>query len=143
MDKTDERILAALKQDARASLSDLAIGLKLSRSTLRTRIERLQQRGEILGYTVVLKQDVMRDPVRGLMMIGFEGRGAERIIRQLSGMAEVRSLHTTNGRWDVIVELGTETLETLDTALARIRRLEGVAISETSLLLATKKSQGT
>ncbi|ABF63899.1 Lrp/AsnC family transcriptional regulator [Ruegeria sp. TM1040] len=139
MDKTDERLIAALRHDARASLSDLAMQLELSRTTVRTRIERLQSRGDILGFTVVLKEDVLRDPVRGLMMIGIEGRGAARITRQLQGLPEVRAIHTTNGRWDLIVELGTETLETLDEALAKIRMFDGVVTSETNLLLATKK----
>ena len=140
MDKTDERLIAALRHDARASLSDLAIALNLSRGTVRARIERMKQRGDVLGFTVVMKQDKLGDPVRGLMMIGIEGRGTERIIRQLQGLAEVRAVHSTNGRWDVIVELGTETLELLDAALAKIRRFDGVSTSETSLLLATRKA---
>ncbi len=140
MDKTDERLIAALRHDARASLSSLALQLKLSRTTVRARIEKLEQRGDILGYTVVLKQDTLRDPVRGLMMIGIEGRGTTRITRALQGLAQVRAIHATNGRWDLIVELGTETLEALDSALARIRLFDGVATSETSLLLATRKS---
>lgn len=140
MDKTDERLIAALRHDARASLSDLALQLNLSRTTVRSRIERLRQRGDIVGFTVVLKGDTQPDPVRGLMMIGIEGRGTERIIRQLQGLTEVRAVHSTNGRWDVIVELGTETLEALDAALTRIRRLDGVSTSETSLLLATRKA---
>ena len=111
----------------------------MSRTTVRARIERLQLRGDVLGFTVVLKEDVLRDPVRGLMMIGIEGRGASRIVRQLQGIPEVRAIHTTNGRWDLIVELGTETLETLDAALAKIRTFDGVVSSETNLLLATKK----
>jgi len=140
MDKTDERLIAALRHDARASLSDLALQLGMSRTTVRTRIERLQRRGDILGFTVVLKADALRDPVRGLMMIRIEGRGAARITRQLHGLPEVRAIHSTNGRWDLIVELGTETLEALDQALARIRMLDGVSTSETSLLLSTRKS---
>ena len=139
MDKTVERLIAALRRNARASLSDLALELDLSRTTVRARIERLQLRGDVLGFTVVLKEDVLRDPVRGLMMIGIEGRGASRIVRQLQGIPEVRAIHTTNGRWDLIVELGTETLETLDAALAKIRTFDGVVSSETNLLLATKK----
>ncbi|GHF58364.1 Lrp/AsnC family transcriptional regulator [Seohaeicola zhoushanensis] len=142
MDKTDERLIAALKRDARAALSDLAAELGLSRTTVRARLDRLRQRGEILGFSVVLKQDIRSDPVRGLMMIGIEGRGTERVIRALSGMAEVRGVHSTNGRWDVIAEIGAETLEALDAVLARIRLLDGVATSETSLLLSTRKSSG-
>jgi len=139
MDKTDERLIGTLRHDARASLSNLALQLNLSRTTVRARIEKLQARGDILGFTVVLKEDTLRDPVRGLMMIGIEGRGTTRIVRQLQGLAQVRAIHSTNGRWDLIVELGTETLEALDGALAKIRLFDGVSTSETSLLLATRK----
>ncbi|MCR9115079.1 MAG: Lrp/AsnC ligand binding domain-containing protein, partial [Rhodobacteraceae bacterium] len=74
------------------------------------------------------------------MMLGIEGRGADRIIRQLNGLSAVRAVHSTNGRWDLIVEIGAPTLEALDEVLARIRRFDGVSTSETSLLLSTKKS---
>ena len=140
MDDTDRRLLSALRHDARASLSDLALTLGVSRTTVRARIERLQRSGEIVGFSVVVKDDTMRDPVRGLMMLGIEGRGADRIIRQLNGLSAVRAVHSTNGRWDLIVEIGAPTLEALDEVLARIRRFDGGSTSETSLLLSTKKS---
>jgi DNA-binding Lrp family transcriptional regulator len=143
MDELDRELVSILRHDARASLSQLAMTLGVTRSTVRTRMERLRQSGEIVGYTVVLKGDGAEDKVRGLMMVGIEGRGADRILRQLQGLSAVRSVHSTNGRWDLIVEIGTDTLETLDTVLAQIRRFDGVAHSETSLLLSTKRSSNT
>ncbi|MCL4154148.1 UNVERIFIED_CONTAM: hypothetical protein GTU68_043733 [Idotea baltica] len=140
MDDMGSKLIAALRHDARASLSDLAIGLGVSRTTLRARLARLQQSGEIVGFSVVTRADVAQDPVRGLMMIGIEGRGATRIKRQLAGMPELRAIHSTNGRWDLIVEIGTVTLAEFDKVLDRIRRLDGVVSSETSLLLSTQKS---
>ncbi len=140
MDETDRKLISALRHDARASLSDLAQGLGVSRTTVRGRIERLRRSDEILGFSVVLKGDAARDPVRGLMMLGIEGRGTERILRQLNGLTAVRATHSTNGRWDLIVEIGTETLEDLDVTLAQIRKFDGVAQSETSLLLNTRKA---
>lgn len=140
MDETDRQLISALRHNARASVSDLALQFKLSRSTVRARLDRLLQSGDVVGFTVVLKEDVARDPIRALMMIGIEGRGTDRIIRQLSGLPQVRSVHSTNGRWDVIAELGTDTLEALDAVLFQIRKFEGVTQSETSLLLSTRKS---
>ena len=140
MDDLDNRIISLLRHNSRAALSDMAGGLGVSRATVRARIERLQQAGEIIGFTVVTKGDYTTSPVRGLMMIGIEGRGADRIIRQLRGITEITAVHTTNGKWDLIVEIGTETLESLDQVLAAIRRLDGVSVSETNLLLATRKS---
>lgn len=142
MDDTDRALISALRHDARASLSDLAAALSVSRTTVRSRIERLQRSGEIVGFSVVLKADAARDPVRGLMMLGIEGRGTDRILRQLNGLSAVRASHTTNGRWDIIVEIGAETLEEFDRVLSQTRRIDGIVSSETSLLLSTRKSAG-
>ena len=139
MDETDERLIAALRHDARAAVSDLAASLNMSRTTVRARIAKLQARGEIIGFSVVTRADVARDPVRGMMMIEIAGRGAEKIIRQLGVMTEVRAVHSTNGRWDVIVEIGTRTLEQFGAVLVRVRKLEGIVSSETSLFLTTRK----
>lgn len=139
MDDLDRTLLAALRHNARASLSDLAHELGVTRATVRSRIERLEGRGEILGYSVVLKGDSASDPVRGLMMIGIEGRGTERIMRQIKGLSAVRHAYSTNGRWDVIAEIGTDSLERFDATLAQIRKFDGVSTSETSLLLSAKK----
>ena len=139
MDETDEKLIAALRHNARAAVSDLAVDLNMSRTTVRARIAKLQARGDIVGFSVVTRADVAQDPVRGMMMIEIAGRGAEKIIRQLSVMSEVRAVHSTNGRWDVIVEIGTRTLEQFDAVLVRVRKLEGVVSSETSLFLTTRK----
>lgn len=139
MDDADRQLVSALRHNGRASVSDLAQILGMSRATVRARLDRLQQSGDVVGFTVVLKEDVASDPVRAMMMIGIEGRGTDRVIRQLSGLSEVRAVHSTNGRWDVIAELGTDTLEALDAVLSRIRKFDGVTQSETSLLLSTRK----
>ena len=138
MDNVDERLISLLRKNARASLSELAGLMGVTRATVRARMARLEASGDILGYQVMLKGDVSPDPVRGLVMLGVEGRGAERITRHLAGMSEVRAVHSTNGRWDMIVEIGTGSLETLDIVLTRIRKLEGVSTSETNLLLTTR-----
>lgn len=77
----DQKLISALRHDARASLSNLAILLGVSRTTVSGAYDRLQKSGEILGFSVVLKDDTKVDPVRGYMMINVEGRGTERVIR--------------------------------------------------------------
>lgn len=139
MDDMDAQLIGLLRHDARAPLSELAARIGVSRSTVRARIERMQARGDIVGFGVILKADVAEAPVRGIMMVSIEGRGTERIVRVLSGMPEVRGVHATNGRWDVILEISAQTLARFDDVLHQIRRVDGVSASETSLLLSTKK----
>ena len=140
MDEIDKKLTALLRHNGRQSISALATALGLSRATVRARIERLEQSGTILGYTVILKSDAIEQPVRGIMMIAVEGVAADRVVRHLAGFAEISAIHTTNGRWDLVVELGTATLADLDAALRRIRLIPGVSHSETNLLLATPRS---
>ncbi|MDE3123371.1 MAG: Lrp/AsnC family transcriptional regulator [Paracoccaceae bacterium] len=139
MDEHDEKLIAALRRDGRASLSELAATLGLSRATVRARMDRLVARGEIAGFSVLTRADVSAAPVRGLMMIGIEGRGTDRIVARLMGLPAVQAVHSTNGKWDLIAEIGAETLADLDAVLAQIRRLDGVTTSETSLLLTTRR----
>lgn len=140
LDKNDERLIAALRRDSRKTLSELSAELNLSRTTVRARIERLTTSGVILGFTVVLKEEAKSSPVRALMLLGIEGRGTDRIVHRLNGFPSVEKIHSTNGKWDLIVEIGTETLETLDAVISEIRKIEGVQTSETNLLLSTRKS---
>ena len=140
MDDADQRLIGELRRDGRAALSDLAARLGVSRATVRARMERLAARGEIAGFTVLTRADVTAAPVRGLMLIGIEGRGAERIMARLQGIASVLAVHSTNGKWDLIAELGSQTLQELDETIFRIRNIEGVMSSETNLLLSTRKA---
>ncbi|MEQ8297969.1 MAG: Lrp/AsnC family transcriptional regulator [Nitratireductor sp.] len=140
MEPLDQKLITLLRHDARRSISDLAMALGVSRATVRAHMERLERSGDILGYTVILRADAVDQRVRGIMMIEIEGHAADRVIRALGGFAEVATVHTTNGRWDLVVELGTASLSEFDAVLRRIRLIPGITGSETSLLLATPRS---
>jgi DNA-binding Lrp family transcriptional regulator len=140
MDEVDMRLLAELKRDARASLAELSAQIGVGRATVRMRLARLVEEGEIVGFTTVTRRDVATAPVRGLMMLGIEGRGSERIRTALTRMPQVQAVHSTNGNWDLIAEISTDTLEKLDQTLFAVRRLEGVQTSETNLLLSTRRA---
>jgi DNA-binding Lrp family transcriptional regulator len=140
MDDLDQRLLVLLRHNGRRSISDLAVELSVSRATVRARIERMERLGDIVGYTVILRADAVSLPVRGITLIEVEGRAADRIVDALGGVAEVTAVHTTNGKWDLVAELGAQSLTELDAVLRRIRLIPGVTSSETNLLLATPRS---
>lgn len=138
-DELDLKLIAALRRDGRRSISELSTDLDVSRATVRARLDRLVNSEEILGFTVVLKEDQGSLPIRATMMLTIEGKRADRVVKELSGMAEIQAIHTTNGRWDLVIELAAINLESFDRALGRIRLIEGVSNTETNLLLATRK----
>lgn len=140
MDDLDGKLITLLRHNARRSISDLAIELGVSRATVRSRMEKLEENGSIIGYTVILRADAVELSVRGIMMIEIEGRVTDRVISALGALPEISSIHTTNGRWDLIAELGAATLTDFDSVLRRIRLMPGITASETNLLLATPRS---
>lgn len=140
MHDLDKGLVTLLRHRGRRSISDLALDLGVSRATVRARMARLEKSGDIVGYTVILRADAVDQPVRGIMLIEIEGHAADRVIKSLGGFSEVSQIHTTNGRWDLVIELGTGTLADLDGVLRKIRLIPGITGSETSLLLATPRS---
>ena len=139
MDSLDHRLISLLRENARISVAQLAKELKVSRATVQHRIDRLIEQRVLLGFTVRTTPEADVHRVRATMMISVEGDRSDGIITQLRGYPEVRALHTTNGRWDIVAELGTDSLEAFDAALRSIRTIKGVANSETSLFLSTHK----
>ncbi len=139
MDDTDRRLIALLRDNARLPVATLAQLLKVSRGTVQNRVDRLVAGGVIGGFTLRLKPEAEPQRVRAITMVAVDGEHATAVIKALRGIPEVQALHTTNGRWDIVAELGMDSLEAFDQALQRIRLIKGIANSETSLLLSTHK----
>jgi len=139
MDDLDHRLLAIMRNDARRSIASLASELDASRATIRTRLDKLVRSGVIGGFTIVVRDPTQRNHVRAITLIAVEGNGVEKVMRRMHGFPEVRRLHSTNGRWDIVAELVTDTLEAFDGLLHRIRAIDGITSTETSILLSSSK----
>lgn len=140
MDDLDRKLLALLRADARAPAAALAKALKVSRGTVQNRIARMQGSGVIQGFTVRTRPELEANRVRAIMCIAIEGERSGAVIKALRGFPEVERIHTTNGRWDLVAELDTATLADFSRALDEIRTIDGIASTETSILLATQKT---
>src|SRR5215475_1862677 len=139
MDDTDRQLIGLLRNDARASVASLAKALKVARGTVQNRVARLSASGTIVGYTVRLKPDIGVERIRAFMTVAVEGNQVDTVIKALRGEPAVAALHSTNGRWDIVAELRADSLEEFDRVLARVRLIEGISQTETSLLLSTFK----
>ena len=141
MDETDRKLIALLRVNARVPVAALAKSLKVSRGTVQNRVDRMMARGDIAGFTVKARAETEAQRVRAIMAIAIEGErersGA--VLRALRGFPQVERVHMTNGRWDMIAELNTESLAGFSAALDGIRAIDGISATETSLLLTTHR----
>jgi DNA-binding Lrp family transcriptional regulator len=134
MDEIDHRLIALLRSDARASLSELAKKLGVSRGTVQNRMRRLVSDGVIAGFTVRLR-NASAERIRAIMLVEVAGRSTNKVAQALKGLPEIRELHSTNGPFDLVAEIEVGNLADFDRVLSKVRMIDGVARSETSLLL--------
>jgi DNA-binding Lrp family transcriptional regulator len=137
LDDLDRRLIAALREDGREPVAMLARRLAVTRATVNSRLRRLLESGTVLGFSVLVREERDPDSIRAIALIEVEGRSTDQVISQLRGFPEVRGLHTTNGGWDLVADLRTNTLGNFDHLLSQIRSVEGIVNSETSLLLSS------
>ncbi len=140
MDDLDQALLSALRHNARLPVSSLAAMTGASRATVSARIDRLVENGTITAFTIKTGHETREAAVRAIIMIEVLGRLADRVADQLRGLPQVRALHSTNGRWDFIAELEDRDLVSFDETLRRIRLIEGINVTETNILLRSRKS---
>ena len=140
LDDLDRKLLTLLRADSRAPVALLAARLKVSRGTVQNRIAKMTAPGgAIQAFTVRTRPEMEATRVRAIMCIAIEGERSGAVVTALRGFPEVDKIHTTNGRWDLVAELDTETLAAFSQTLDQIRLIDGIASTETSILLATQK----
>lgn len=138
MDDLDRNIVAQLSQDARTSVAVLARRLKVARSTVQARLERLEGSGTISGYTLRLGEAAQTGRIRATVMLSVEPRSQAGILARLKVMPQVERIHTTSGRIDLLLQLATRSTAELDETLDKIGAIDGVRSSESLVHLATK-----
>lgn len=136
-DNLDRELIAILRRDARTSISDLAKMLKVSRGTVQNRLDRLLSSGAILGFTIRSHENLEASTVKAIMMIEVVGKSTTQAINQLRGISQLAKLHTTNGKWDLVAEIHTNSLIEFDQVLRQVRSFDAVLNSETNILLSS------
>lgn len=138
LNSLDQRLLQVLRRDARISTAALARQLDVSRSTVQSRIQRLESLGVIRGYSVVLGEAHNRQWVRAHVLIAVEQRLTPRLNKQLESIPQIATLHAISGEFDLIVEVEAEGTQALNHLLDRISGLDGVLRTQTSVILETR-----
>lgn len=138
LDTTDAALLALLRENARTPTAELARRLQLSRTTVQSRIERLERQGVIAGYSVVVAEEVEAHLVRAHVLITLAPRQSGAIEQALRKIPEVRVLHSVSGPFDLIAIVAAASIGELDTLIDRIGTVDGVERTTSAIVLATR-----
>jgi DNA-binding Lrp family transcriptional regulator len=138
LDATDRALLALLREDARASTTELARTLKLSRTTVQSRMERLLRQRVIAGFTITVPDELEAELVRAHVLITLAPKRSGAIETALRRIAEVRVLHSVSGPFDLIAIVAAASIGELDALIDRIGGLDGVERTTSAIVLSTR-----
>lgn len=136
--ESEERLISILQEDVRASISDIARKLQVSRATVQARISKLEQQGVIQGYTLVLGKDYLNQFVSAHVAIAAEQKSALIVSSGLMKIEQVSAVHAISGEYDMIAIIHAKNTAKLSQLIDHIGRLEGVVRTNTSVILETK-----
>ncbi|KFE36111.1 Lrp/AsnC family transcriptional regulator [Thioclava atlantica] len=138
MDELDQKILGLLSGDARMSLATMARRLRVARSTIQARLEKLETSGVIAGYTVKLGEEAKAGRLRATALLEIDLRVQAAILQKLRTIPEIERIITTSGRVDLLLQIAANSTQALDHVLDVIGEIPGVQNSESLIHLTTK-----
>ena len=134
----DQQLLSLLREDARASTAQIARRLGLSRTTVQSRIEKLERQGVIGGYTVRIAHEAEHGYIRAHIMITVLPKQMAAVVKALQAIAEVRELHSVSGGFDLVALGMAPSVADMDVLTDRIGALDGVERTTSAIILSTK-----
>jgi DNA-binding Lrp family transcriptional regulator len=134
----DQQLLGALRGNARASTTQIAKSLGLSRSTVQKRLERLESEGVIEGYSVQLSSQYLDQEIKAHVMVTVEPRATDAIIGEMRALTAVRAVYSVSGPYDLVVELAALSVTALDKVIDTIIAIKGVERTVSSVILSTR-----
>ena len=138
MDDVDARLIDALRENARAPTAALARTLGLSRTTVQSRLERLERQGVITGYTVRLSDAHERGQIHAYVMMTVSHKQSAAVTAAIRRLPAVRTLQSVSGPFDRIARAATPTVAEMDALIDALGALEGVERTTSSIVLSTK-----
>ena len=137
----DRALLALLGENARMPVAELARRLSLSRTTVQTRLERLEREGVVAGYAVKLSEAYLSGLVRAHVLITIAPKSLAQVTSELSAIREVTTLHSVSGTFDLIAIIAAPSIADLDRLIDVIGEISGVERTLSSIILSTRISR--
>lgn len=134
----DRELIAVLAENARENTAAIARRLGLSRSTVQSKIDRLEEGGIIKGYGIRLSDDYEKGLVRAHILVTIGAKTLPRITAELANLPEVQSVHSVSGNFDLIVMVAAESISELDRVIDFIGEIKGVERTLSSVILSTR-----
>ncbi|MFX0204795.1 MAG: Lrp/AsnC family transcriptional regulator [Candidatus Hodarchaeota archaeon] len=142
LDSIDHKIIQFLKKDGKISRRKIAEELEISPQTVQNRIKALEERGIILGYTIITNEKRLGKEISAFILVALDRARqtwalTEQHLLLRAQELEIVEMHHITGDSDVIIKVKTRNLDSLEHIILKIVNLPGVARSRTLMCLSS------
>jgi DNA-binding Lrp family transcriptional regulator len=135
IDRLDARLLEAVAEAPRAGVMELARRLKVARGTVQARLEKLQRRGIVTGFSPDIDLRALGYDVLAFVTLEIaQGRLVD-VVEHLGGIPEVLEVHATTGPGDLHARVVARTNEHLQQVIGEILAVSGISRTTTQIAL--------
>ena len=132
IDEIDIKILSELVRDASLSVPRLSKKINVNSSVVYSRIKRLIKRNLIKRFTAEIDEEILGYFVTVVTGLNIDSKFSDEIVKELTQLPEVRQILEVTGRFDLIVEAKSRSLDELHGVVSsKIGRINGVLHTET------------
>lgn len=133
----DEELISILRCNARASVSDIARSLNVSRTAIQNRINKLENNGVIKSYSIELGKVYKNQLTSINVSLKVKPNLRKNVGIALRKIHQISTIYSVSGEFDLLMIIEVQTLQDLSAILEVICNLDGVERTNSSIILDT------
>jgi len=137
INEKDEELISILRCNARASVSDIARSLNVSRTAIQNRINKLENKGIIKSYSIELGKEYKNQLTSINVSLKVKPNLRKNVGIALRKIHQISTIYSISGEFDLLMIIEVQTLQDLSAILEIICNLDGVERTNSSIILDT------
>ena len=139
LDDADRKILAELQQDARASFKAIAEDIGVSEATVFVRVKKLKEAGILKGFRAIVDPSAVGKPLTAFILVRAQPKIYQNVLNSLKQIDDIYEIFDVTGQFYSVLKVRTTGTDQLTKIIDEIEKIEGVADTETIIVLRTVK----
>ena len=141
IDEVDRKILRALQKDARASFKKIGEDVGVSEATVFVRVKKLQDKGVLRGFKAIVDPRAVGKSLTAIMLVRANPKSLPGMMDALRRLDDIYEIYDVTGQYYSILKVRTGGTDELSKIIDEIGNIEGVAGTETIIVLRTVKEE--
>jgi len=138
LDEVDRHILSVLQENCKLPLVKIGERVGLSAPSVAERIDKLEKSGVIRGYTALLDAQKLGKDITAFIGVFIDHpRLISKFEKDIDHLEDVQECHHVTGQHTVLLKVKVDNTSGLEELIRKIRSIEGVSRTETSVVLST------